>query len=146
MKGRLPVKRAVSAGGVVWRIGYNGEIEIVMCGRSGDGIWVLPKGTPDDGETLEETAEREVSEETGLTVRRTRKIGTIDYWFAADGVRYHKYVHHWLMEATGGGLSNHDHEFDEAVWRPIEAAKKTLTHDNEKRVLELAEALILEDR
>ena len=55
----LPVEQAVSAGGVVYRFGDDG-LEVLLCGRIVDGLWALPKGTPEDNETLEETAAREV--------------------------------------------------------------------------------------
>jgi 8-oxo-dGTP pyrophosphatase MutT (NUDIX family) len=97
---RLPIEDTVSAGGVVWRRAPH-AVEVVLCGRN-DGLRVLPKGTPDDGEALEQTALREVQEETGLRVRLGEPLGTIEYWFTSGGVRYHKQVHHWLMEPTGG--------------------------------------------
>jgi 8-oxo-dGTP pyrophosphatase MutT (NUDIX family) len=110
-------------------------IEVVICGRTGDGVWGLPKGTPDKGESLEETATREVSEETGLEVRILDKIGVVEYWFAADGVRYHKWVHHYLMESTGGDTSKHDSEYDKVEWRPVQDALRTLTFRNEADML-----------
>lgn len=94
-------------------------------------MWGLPKGTPNEGESVEETAIREVSEETGLQVRILDKVGTVEYWFARDGTRYHKWVHHFLMEATGGDPSLHDHEYDRVEWRDVEDAMGTLTFKNE---------------
>jgi 8-oxo-dGTP pyrophosphatase MutT (NUDIX family) len=125
------VERAVSAGGVVYRIGGRG-LEVVICGRDSDGVWGLPKGTPDPGETLEETAIREVTEETGLEVRIIEKVGVVQYWFAADGVRYNKRVHHFLMEPIGGDIASHDEEYDRVEWRPLDDAMKTLTFKNDK--------------
>lgn len=140
-KARLPVENAVSAGGVVFRRADSG-IEVVICGRDSDGIWGLPKGTPAPGESLEETAVREVTEETGLQVRILDKVGTVEYWFARDGVRYHKRVHHYLMEAVGGSTEAHDHEYDRVEWRPIEAALKTLTFKNEVDIVARARKMI----
>jgi len=130
-RGGPRVENAVSAGGVVVRIGKQG-IEIVICGRNSDGVWGLPKGTPNPGETMEETALREVSEETGLEVEIVDKIGVVEYWFAREGVRYHKWVHHFLMQATGGDTSRHDAEYDRVEWSPVEDALKTLTFRNER--------------
>lgn len=144
MNGKMRAQRVVSAGGVIWRRDAAGVVEVVLCGRASDRVWVLPKGTPDPGESLEATAVREVREETGLEVRPTRKIGTLDYWFAAEGRRFHKFVHHWLMEPIGGDLSLHDHEFDQVAWRAMGEAKKVLTHPTERRLLEEAERLIEE--
>lgn len=130
----MPVEKAVSAGGIVYREGPKG-LEIVVCGRDSDGVWGLPKGTPDAGESTEETAVREVTEETGLDVRIVDKIGTVEYWFARDGVRYHKWVHHYLMEATGGDTSKHDVEYDRVEWLPIEDAMKRLSFKNESAMV-----------
>jgi len=136
-----PVKDAVSAGGVVWRK-QDGRVEVVLCGRRSESLWGLPKGTPDTGETIEQTALREVEEETGLKVRLGDRIGTIQYWFTADGFRYHKRVHHWLMDPIGGDVNNHDHEFDEVEWIEIGEAKRRATYENERRILADAERLI----
>ena len=75
------VKKAVSSGGVVYRR-QDGDIEVALCGRRRLGTWNLPKGTPDGGETLEETAVREVEEETGLKVAIEKPLGGIRYSFA----------------------------------------------------------------
>lgn len=131
----LPIKDSVSAGGVVWRKDLSGGVEVVLCGRRSDGVWGLPKGTPDPGEPLDATAVREVQEETGLRVERGEKVGTIDYWFVSGGARYHKVVHHWLMSPTGGDTCDHDQEFDDVVWLPLARAYTTLSYDNERRIL-----------
>lgn len=138
---RTPVETAVSAGGVVFRRTDLG-IEVVICGRDSDGVWGLPKGTPDVGESLEQTAEREVTEETGLRVKIVDKVGVVEYWFARDGVRYHKWVHHYLLQARGGNTSEHDHEYDRVEWRPIGIALKTLTFKNEVDIVNKARQMI----
>lgn len=139
---RSPVQDAVSAGGVVWRRSPEGQFEVVICGRQDDGLWSLPKGTPDGAETIEQTAIREVEEETGLHVRPGPKLGTINYWFVANGVRFHKWVHHWLMEPVGGDVADHDHEFDRVEWVPISVALDLLKYENERRMVrKAAEAL-----
>lgn len=137
-----PVKDAVSAGGVVWRSKGDDLIEIVLCGRRSESLWGLPKGTPDPGETIEQTALREVEEETGLQVRIGERVGTIEYWFTAGGVRVHKRVHHWLMEPVGGDVSAHDHEFDDVEWLEIGEAKARATYENERRMIEEADRLL----
>ena len=68
------VEQAFSAGGVVYRTD-GGNLLIALCGRTKTGTWNLPKGTPDDGETIEQTALREVKEETGLDVQLTGLVG-----------------------------------------------------------------------
>ena len=142
MISKTPIARLESSGGVVCRTGETGP-EIILCGRNCPQIWVLPKGTPDPGETREQTAVREVVEETGLQVEREDYIGSIDYWFVrpSDRVRCHKTVHYYLMRPTGGHESLHDHEFDQVQWFPAEQALQALTYENEVHVVEKGLAL-----
>jgi 8-oxo-dGTP pyrophosphatase MutT (NUDIX family) len=135
MNRKLPIQDAVSAGGVVWRKGQDDRLEVVICGRRNERIWGLPKGTPDNNEAIEQTALREVREETGLEVRLGERLNSIEYWFTANGVRYHKRVHHWMMEPVGGDLSHHDHEFDDVRWLPAAEAYATLTYEGEKGLI-----------
>ena len=137
--GGIRVKNAISAGGVVYRRSEQGP-EIVLCGRSLLGTWSLPKGTPDVGETLEQTALREVREETGLQVELEEQLGNIDYWFThrSDDSRYHKTVHFYLMLARGGSVDLHDPEFDTVRWFPAGEALRVLTYPNEVVVLRRA--------
>jgi len=135
--GKMPVERAVSAGGVVLREGAAGA-EVVICGRDADDVWGLPKGTLDEGESLEAAAVREVSEETGLKVEIVKKIGVVEYWFSADGVRYHKWVHHYLMRSTGGRTADHDAEHDRVEWLRVDEAIRRLTFDNDKNMVRQA--------
>jgi|SRR5579884_675003 8-oxo-dGTP pyrophosphatase MutT (NUDIX family) len=140
---RLRVQDVVSSGGVVLRRD-EGSIEVALCGRPSDGMWVLPKGTPQAQETLEETALREVQEETGLKTRILRSIGAIEYWFTRldQGVRFHKVVHHFLMEPTGGDVSLHDQEYEVVRWFPIADAEALMSYHNELEMLRRAVALL----
>ncbi|MEO8458206.1 MAG: NUDIX hydrolase [Chloroflexota bacterium] len=140
-RGRSPVENATSSGGIVYRTGDRG-IEVCIVGRSSDGVWGLPKGTPNEGETLEQTAMREVQEETGLEVAIDEKIGVVEYWFARSGVRYHKWVHYYLMQSTGGDTSRHDLEYDKVEWRTVPDALRTLTFKNEANMLDKARDMI----
>ncbi len=145
MKAKPRVETPVSAGGVVYR--RNGsQVETVLCGRNQPVRWSLAKGTPDPGETLEQTALREVREETGLEVQIDGSLGSIDYWFADRGkdVRYHKTVHYYLMVAVGGDTDRHDPEFDVVQWFNTEDALKSLAYANEVNVLRRALTLIAE--
>jgi 8-oxo-dGTP pyrophosphatase MutT (NUDIX family) len=125
----------VAAGGVVLRRGSQGT-EAVLAGR--DGTWVLPKGTPDGSESIEETAAREVREETGLDVRILRPLGSIEYWFALPRQRVHKIVYFFLMEALGGDLARHDHEYEEVRWVPVDEARRLLSFDTYREMLDRA--------
>jgi 8-oxo-dGTP pyrophosphatase MutT (NUDIX family) len=143
--------RVVSAGGLVFRQS-NGLTEALLCARArpgyrGEGApltWRLPKGTPEHGETVEETARREVQEETGVHVNVLAPITSIRYFFVGhdDGVRYDKTVYFYLMEPRGGSTEDHDAEFDVVEWRGYEQALELLEYDNERSVLEEARSII----
>ncbi len=146
---RLRTVRDVSAGGVAYRHGPAG-IEVVLVGRYEPERWVLPKGTPHQGESLDQTAIREVAEETGIQVRLIRPLHDIQYWFVLHGLRHYKTVHFYLMEAVGGDTSLHDHEYDVAAWFPIDEAERRLAFANERAVVaravtEIADILGLAD-
>ena len=114
--------------------------------RERDGrTWTLPKGTPKRDESTEQTALREVTEETGLDVRIIRPLESIEYWFVQSGRRIHKTVHYFLMEPAGGDLSRHDHEFDQVKWVDFGEAASVLTFETERAlVARAADALRLE--
>ena len=136
-KSKTPSKRLVSAGGVVYRRNGVMSPDIVLCGRREPPLWSLPKGRPDPGETIIETALREAKEETGLDVEIERSLGSVNYWFVSsiDRVRYNKTVHFFLMNALGGSTDNHDLEFDDVVWVSAEEAVRRLTFENEMDIL-----------
>ncbi|MEO7296686.1 MAG: NUDIX hydrolase [Candidatus Limnocylindria bacterium] len=137
----LRTARATSAGGVVHRRAAD-RCEIVILHRRAPVLWALPKGTPDSGETLEETALRETREETGLDVAIEGTISSIRYFFVRGSTRFHKTVHFFLMRPIGGALELHDQEFDEVRWATIPEALALLTHATERSIVERAQTLI----
>ncbi len=164
---RYRTLRAYSAGGVVFRLapvcspenslvkqgqGDSGELipdgndsvymEVVLVGRSHTGIWALPKGTPESGETIEQVAIREAQEETGLQVQLIAYIGSITYSFIRERVRYHKQVRHFLLKAIGGDIALHDHEYDRVKWFSVPEACRHLTYQNEVNILCQAEEML----
>ena len=134
---RLRTARATSAGGIVVR--YESGRPWLVVGsrrRERDGrTWTLPKGTPEGDETREQTALREVAEETGLEVRIAGPLDSIEYWFVQAGTRIHKTVHYFMMEPVGGDLADHDHEFDEVRWIPFTEAATLLTFQTERALV-----------
>jgi 8-oxo-dGTP pyrophosphatase MutT (NUDIX family) len=134
---RLRTSTATSAGGIVVRY-ESGQPWLVVGSRrrERDGrTWTLPKGTPNPGESRDQTAIREVEEETGLEVRITGPLDSIEYWFVQSGTRIHKTVHYFLMEPVGGDLARHDHEFDEVRWVPFATAPTMLTFETERALV-----------
>ena len=137
----------LSCGGIVFKNEGN-ETQIVICGRQQEDewLWGLPKGTPNPHETNQETAIREVTEETGLQVSVKTLIGSINYSFirVSDQVLCHKIVYFYLMEAIGGSFENHDHEFDEVKWVGATECLQVLTHQNEINMVNQAINVIRE--
>jgi len=109
--------------------------------RHGKLLWSLPKGHIEDGETVEETAMREVKEETGISAQVLRPLGTIDYWFVAERRRVHKTVHHFLLESTGGELSDEDVEVTEVAWVPLTELETRLAYADERKLVRKAKEL-----
>jgi len=138
---KLKTAQAESEGGVVYR-STDDLVEVVLVGRSEQGTWFLPKGTPRPGETREQTALREVREETGLVTRIVEPIGNIRYWFVASRTRIHKTVYYYLMVPIGGQISHHDPEYDRVAWFPIQQALAVLTYPNDTDIVRRALALI----
>jgi 8-oxo-dGTP pyrophosphatase MutT (NUDIX family) len=111
--------------------------------RSRDAVtWTLPKGTPNTGESVEETAVREVAEETGLAVRILEPLPSIEYEFVQDGTRIHKTVHYYLMEPVGGDLSRHDAEFERVRWVAFDEAAALLSFATERELVATAAGLL----
>jgi len=140
-----PTERAISCGGIIVRQVSDGpEIVLGRRDREGDRVtWSLPKGTPDKNESTEQTALREVNEETGLEVRIVAPVGPIQYFFTQRGKRIHKTVHYFLMEVTGGDMANHDREFDEVAWVSIAEARSLMSFQTEREIVEQALSMTL---
>lgn len=137
---RYPTKHATSAGGLVYADRPDGRYVVLIAHRNAGGVlqWTLPKGGLEDGEDLQQAAVREVREETGLDARIEAKLGVVDYWFVwrPDKIRYHKFVHYYLMAYEGGDFDRRDEEAEDVVWLPLEEAMQQLAHPNERRLIE----------
>lgn len=139
--------RETSAGGLVVN-GLDGPPEqraaalIGRTDRRGRLLWSLPKGHIEEGETSEQTAIREVAEETGIRGVVVAELGSIDYWFVTDGRRVHKTVHHFLLRSVGGELSDADVEVTQVAWVPLSELDSRLAYADERRLAEVANRLI----
>ena len=145
---RLPSVEETSAGGVVVDRAQQPAAVAVIArrNRAGRVEWCLPKGHVEGAETLEQTAVREVAEETGIRGRVLVPLGTIDYWFSVPDKRIHKVVHHYLLEAVSGRLTVEDDPDAEAIdvaWVPFAQLDQRLTFPNERRIADAAAAHLL---
>ena len=132
----LPVVREYSAGGLIFDR-HDRVAIIARHSRSGHLEWCLPKGHIEKGETPEQTAVREVHEETGILGRVTDSIATIDYWFTGTNQRVHKLVHHFVLRMIGGSLSvegDPDHEAEDAIWVDFSDLTSVLSYPNERKI------------
>lgn len=112
--------------------------------RRGRLVWSLPKGHVEAGETPEQAALREVLEETGISGNVVDALGVINFWFIAEHRRIHKTVHHFLMFATGGALSDDDPEVDAVEWVPLDKVRARLAYQDERRLVDRAYELLEE--
>lgn len=145
-KVKLLTVEQISAGGVAYRQAGS-DIEVAIVSVNPSLRWQLPKGIVDAGESAEEAALREVREEAGIETDLIVPIETIEYWYVGDQyggerVRFHKFVHFYLMKYRGGEVENHDHEIAEARWVAPAVAIKMLAFKSEKTVVEKAVNLI----
>ena len=144
-KQRLQKVEETSAGGLVIDRSSGPVPQAALIGRldrRGRLLWSLPKGHLEEGETAEAAAIREVMEETGITGRVVAPLGTIDFWFVAEGRRIHKTVHHFLLLATAGELSADDVEVSQVEWVPIAELGDRLAYADERRLVEQVPALL----
>ncbi|HET6876883.1 MAG TPA: NUDIX hydrolase [Jatrophihabitans sp.] len=135
-----------SAGGLVLDLG--GDIPrgalIGRTDRQGRLLWSLPKGHIEAGETAEQAAVREVEEETGIAGVILGALGTIDFWFVADGRRIHKTVHHYLLRRVGGELCDDDVEVDQVAWVPLPQIRAQLAYPDERGLVDTAGRMLAE--
>ena len=138
-------KEQTSAGGVVYRRrGVGFEVALISVGETAR--WQLPKGLVGRGESPEEAALREVSEETGLRCETVAELERVEYWYFSKGgarrVRFHKFVHFFLMRFVSGDVSGHDDEVNEARWFPLEEAEGVLAFKGERKALAQAREML----
>jgi 8-oxo-dGTP pyrophosphatase MutT (NUDIX family) len=141
------MRREFSAGGVLVRR-LNGEWMVAAIRPAGRpaGMWALPKGQIDTGESGEATALREVAEETGAHGRSLGKLGDVKYWFKWDGERVFKVVSFFLVRYEGGRLGDipdeFRHEVAEAQWLVLADAPGLLAYRGEREMAERALAIL----
>jgi 8-oxo-dGTP pyrophosphatase MutT (NUDIX family) len=131
------MRREFSAGGVlVRRLDGRWMLAAIRPAGKQRGVWALPKGRIEDGDSGEATALREVTEETGARGRSLGKLGDVRYWFNWQGERIFKVVSFFLVRYEGGRLGDlpaeFRHEVAEARWLPLDEAPSLLAYTGER--------------
>jgi 8-oxo-dGTP pyrophosphatase MutT (NUDIX family) len=145
---KLPVRREVSAGGLVYRRRRDDRLEFVLIRPKGADTWALPKGHIEKGESAEDAAVREVREETGLEVGHIEPLGDVSYVFSwrdqpqAPLVRIFKRVRFFTMEFAGGDSNAHDGEIEEVAWYEAEEASQRASYKDERSLIGKAISLL----
>ena len=141
------MEREFSAGGVlVRRLRGSWHVAAIRPAGKPEGVWALPKGRIDPGESVEATALREVQEETGASGRSLGKLGDVRYVFSWEGRRIFKVVSFFLVRYESGKLGEipeeFRHEVAEVRWLPLEDAPRLLAYQGERRLVEKAIAVL----
>ncbi len=134
----MPAEQEVSYGGVV----VHGEDVMVIVPRGRRRVLSLPKGGRDPGETPQQTAAREVREETGISATVRELLGQVDYGYRRGGRQVAKTVHYYLCEFESGDTADHDHEVDDARWMPLAEARRRLSYPGERAMIERALSIL----
>src|SRR5581483_189301 len=138
------MKFEFSAGGIVFK--KNGEeLEILVCQHSQHNEWVFPKGIIGDkkkGKKKEDTAIREVEEETGVKGEIIKPVEPISYWYVFEGVKIKKTVYYFIMKAVGGDITKHDMEMENVEWLPKDKVLERLTYKSDKEIWEKSKELV----
>ena len=128
----------VSAGGLVISKTDPARAALIChLNRGGGKDWCLPKGHVENDESLEQTATREVFEETGIQGEIVSKLGEINYSFRVGQTRIRKTVHHYLLKELSGNLSAEGDPTGEVLevrWFLLDELVDVLAHENEKNM------------
>ena len=137
------MRREFSAGGVLVRR-FHGRwfLAAIRPGGKPDGVWALPKGLIGRGENPEETALREIEEETGARGVSAGKLGDVRYVYSWAGERVFKIVSFYLVRYRSGRIGELApalaHEVEEVRWLPLEDAQALLAYKGEREMAERA--------
>jgi 8-oxo-dGTP pyrophosphatase MutT (NUDIX family) len=138
------MKFEFSAGGVVYK-NTAGKLYVLVCQHSQHHGWVFPKGLIGDhveNEGKEETAIREVEEETGVLGKIIKPLNPVDYWYVLEGEKTKKTVYYFLMTVISEDISKHDKEMENVEWLPLNEVENRLTYPSDKKVWQEARQLI----
>ena len=140
---KVAVPAEISSGGVlVRRMRGRWWFAAIRPRGKPEGVWALPKGLVDPGESAADTALREAFEETGVRGRLDGKLGDVRYVYTRGGQRIFKVVSFYLVRAGAGRIgelpSGMELEVAEARWLPLEDAPGLLAYKGEREMAEKA--------
>lgn len=126
----------LAAGAVVWKL-VDGRVRVLLVHRTQHKDITIPKGKVDPGETLPETAVREIEEETGFSVDLGAPLGAVEYVLPNGRP---KIVHYWSAEVDPGAAERHVYEANGEIlgleWVPLSKAAKRLSYEHDADVLD----------
>lgn len=140
------MKFEFSAGGVVYKKeSLDGVTYILLAQHSLHHGWVFPKGIIGDtreNETKEETALREVEEETGVKATLLQQLTPVVYWYRHNNEKIKKTVYYFVMEYLSGDITKHDNEMENVEWLPSDKVEERLTYSSDKEVWQEAKLFL----
>ena len=139
--------REFSAGGVlVRRLRGRWWLAAIRPNGKPEGVWALPKGLIDAGESGADTAVREVAEETGLAGTLVQKLGDVRYVYSRGGERIFKVVSFFLLRYRHGRIGDlppgMELEVADARWLPLDEAPRLLAYGGEREMAEKARSAL----
>lgn len=149
------MKFEYSAGGVVLRQAQDfgskpqytkKKLEILVAQHSQHHGWVFPKGLIGDNiknEKKEDTAIREVQEETGIDAKIIKELKPVTYWYVFNKEKIKKTVYYYIMAHLGGSFKERDHEMENVEWLTLDEVEERLTYKSDKEVWKEAKKIIL---
>src|SRR3990167_4112092 len=145
----MVIKRIFSAGGIVLRLRSGSSIrkdesgwEVLITQHSKHKGWDFPKGHRENYESEDQTALREVEEETGVKAEIIERVGETKYFYYEEGERVLKTVAFYLMKYVSEGEATTAFEVSGTKWLPPEKVEAQLTFKDTKALWEKAKAQI----
>lgn len=128
-------KKVKAGGGVVFRL-INHSPEVLLIHRRG--VWDLPKGKLDPGETIEHCAAREVAEETGVGFPMILgDLGETIHYYKEMGQQIEKHTFWYAMvTAVEQAVPQEEEQIKQVEWVPLEEALENVGYENLKEVLQ----------